>query len=430
MLKISESELQPGTERPVYPATIKSIIIEDNPFENIVPRITAEEKRAQEKARKEARKNANSRGMKKQGVKNISLVSFGEEEGKDVSSSDGPALRMDSAHDTLKNDPTLRNEMKDERGLPPEMPKGMGEGLSRENRPVSKRKAAGMADENGNASRLLPNSMDSMAFASRIESREEPDRSEHSRKEKEGNALKPGSESDRVKAEIAKVQADLKRLTRRSGESDNDGEISGSMENAKRQSDKRKAKESGAALLAAERAKYNRGGRSIGRSNGGGGSSMGGTRGKRKQDDVELLDVLEGFRSRVRAATAQVGDSTEADVDGDTAGEPVVINGYAGEILEADDTDEGWLSHTLKFRKDATMDQHNINEYEVIDPRAQNMTLEDAKRHEARIKRQSEQRNNGQRTAGGREERDARDRGRGGAGGYRQGRGDIGRQRY
>jgi len=67
------------------------------------------------------------------------------------------------------------------------------------------------------------------------------------------------------------------------------------------------------------------------------------------------------------------------------------VDGYAGEILEGDDDDTGWMGHTLQFRKDATMDQHSIDEYEVVDPRDKNMTLEDAKRQEARLKRHSEQ---------------------------------------
>lgn len=38
------------------PAKIRTVRILDNPFEDIVPRITAEEKRAQQRAREEAQR--------------------------------------------------------------------------------------------------------------------------------------------------------------------------------------------------------------------------------------------------------------------------------------------------------------------------------------------------------------------------------------
>lgn len=42
-------------ERPLYPPKIISAEVDDHPFKDIVPRITAEEKREQTKARKEAK---------------------------------------------------------------------------------------------------------------------------------------------------------------------------------------------------------------------------------------------------------------------------------------------------------------------------------------------------------------------------------------
>ena len=54
-MKIGEMEIDKDN-RPVYPPKIKSIRIVDNPFDDIVPRITAAERRAQQKAREEAQK--------------------------------------------------------------------------------------------------------------------------------------------------------------------------------------------------------------------------------------------------------------------------------------------------------------------------------------------------------------------------------------
>lgn len=66
-----------------------------------------------------------------------------------------------------------------------------------------------------------------------------------------------------------------------------------------------------------------------------------------------------------------------------------------------------WMSHSLKFRKDATLDQHQADEYAVVDPLAKNsMTLEEMR---------GKADNRGQRKyAGDRDERgDRRDRGGG-----------------
>lgn len=53
MLKLGEVELEPGTDKPVYPPTIRQVEVRDNPFDDIVPRITAKERKEQERAKKE-----------------------------------------------------------------------------------------------------------------------------------------------------------------------------------------------------------------------------------------------------------------------------------------------------------------------------------------------------------------------------------------
>lgn len=340
-----------------------------------MPRITAAEKREQVKARKEARKAAASRGKKKEGVKNKSLVSFGDDEEAAAPPTAGTS-KLTSAHDALADDPTLRAESKDHGGLPLRMPEGFGENLQRA-KSVPKRKAEEMQEQR--PSRVKASDLfGAEAYSTRVEevAANDAEYSEKHGKGKKSTKADNGtlSEADRVKAEIAKVQADLKSLTRRG--SANQSEGSSTNGNGKKQS-----KHDGAALLAAERAKYATGGRSVGK--GSAGSSKGK---KRKVEDDDLLDALNGFRSKLRTAAA----SAQPEVDETEAQSEEPIDGYAGEILEGDDDDDtGWMGHTLKFRKDATLDQHKIDEYEVIDPRSQNMTLEEAKRQEARLKRQS-----------------------------------------
>ncbi|KAF7371159.1 Cyclophilin-like protein [Mycena sanguinolenta] len=79
VLKIGEMEIGEN-ERPVYPPKIKSIRIVDNPFDDIVPRITAAEKRAQQRAREEAQREREEEERRKGAKKNVGLLSFGEDE--------------------------------------------------------------------------------------------------------------------------------------------------------------------------------------------------------------------------------------------------------------------------------------------------------------------------------------------------------------
>lgn len=64
VLKIGQAEVG-ADERPVYPPKIKSIEILDNPFEDIVPRITAAERRKQEQRRRESAREQREREERK-----------------------------------------------------------------------------------------------------------------------------------------------------------------------------------------------------------------------------------------------------------------------------------------------------------------------------------------------------------------------------
>jgi peptidyl-prolyl cis-trans isomerase SDCCAG10 len=64
LLKFNELELDESGERPVYPPTVKSVEVVDNPFTDIEPRITAAERKEQAGARKEMKK-ARSKDQKR-----------------------------------------------------------------------------------------------------------------------------------------------------------------------------------------------------------------------------------------------------------------------------------------------------------------------------------------------------------------------------
>ncbi|KLT42844.1 cyclophilin-like protein [Cutaneotrichosporon oleaginosum] len=71
-------------EKPLVPPKIKGIRIIENPFDDIVPRITAAEKRAQHQARLEAKAEMEKKEKRARAKKNTGLLSFGEAEELDA----------------------------------------------------------------------------------------------------------------------------------------------------------------------------------------------------------------------------------------------------------------------------------------------------------------------------------------------------------
>jgi peptidyl-prolyl cis-trans isomerase SDCCAG10 len=63
VLAIGNLELD-AEEKPVRPPKIRAIRIIENPFDDIVPRITASERKAQQQARIEAKRDAEQREKK------------------------------------------------------------------------------------------------------------------------------------------------------------------------------------------------------------------------------------------------------------------------------------------------------------------------------------------------------------------------------
>ena len=61
-MKLGEVEID-RNERPVHPPIIKSVEVIDNPFPDIVPRITSAQRKEQAKARKEAKKEKQKEKM-------------------------------------------------------------------------------------------------------------------------------------------------------------------------------------------------------------------------------------------------------------------------------------------------------------------------------------------------------------------------------
>lgn len=110
-LALSEVELSTEVpDRPVYPPKLLRVEVVHNPFHDIVPRITREEKEAQAAARKRiAEERAQPEHELKRKKKNTALLSFGEEE--EAAQVPRNARKPISSHDLLHDKKLSKKEI-------------------------------------------------------------------------------------------------------------------------------------------------------------------------------------------------------------------------------------------------------------------------------------------------------------------------------
>ncbi|TFK92612.1 cyclophilin-like protein [Polyporus arcularius HHB13444] len=318
VLKIGEMELD-DNERPLYPPKIKRVRIVDNPFDDIVPRITAEEKRVQQRAREQAQREREEEQRRRGAKKDVKLLSFGGDE----EAEEEPVL--------IKKKPIVRPDL-----LEPELPPIPGVS-SEAPKKASKRERpeGGSAEPDKKSSKR-----DKEADLTRI-------REEHEREK--------AAASNSRKAEIEKMEAEIRKLTRRAAGSDDDEPV------------QKKPKKS---YLEAELAKY--------ANNRGLNSKKG--KGKRK-DGGDILATLNSFRSKLKSTT--VTDSPPPE-EGGGAGEDESKPAAEEEGIEVDD-DVGFLGHMLHFPKGNEEEVAKAErEYEVIDPRQRGARAKEEERERKR----------------------------------------------
>ncbi|KAF8331687.1 cyclophilin-like protein [Cantharellus anzutake] len=335
VLKIGECELDKN-ERPIYPPKIKSIRIVDNPFDDIVPRITAAEKRVQRLAREEAQKEREEAARRKSAKRNVKLLSFGDAAEDEESTPikvksisrpdliDDPALRATTAQPTVPEVPHRKRDQ----GLGPQVI----ETSSSDEKSSNKRKGA----------------------------RSDIDISSI----REKRATEQTSESAARKAEIAKIEVDIRNLSRRRREHGSDSEDD--EPNSKRT-------KSGPSLLQQELAKYSRGKRAAG------------GKGKAK-DESALLAALDRFKARLKDARVEGPSSSNRVGEDDTKPEETGEDGE--EVALEVDNDAGWMSHRLEFPKDDGAETRRAeHDYEVIDPRAKAREIREEEQERKRSRR-------------------------------------------
>ncbi|KAJ7691976.1 cyclophilin-like domain-containing protein [Mycena rosella] len=322
VMKIGEMELGENG-RPVYPPKIKSIRIVDNPFDDIVPRITAAEKRAQQRAREEAQREREEAERRKGAKKNVGLLSFGEEE--------------EAAPVTFTKKTIVRPDLMDD----PE--------------------AAAVPDFVA-----MPAPSKSVARAAAAVDAAQSKKSDDITKIREKHAQEATSSLNSRKTEIAKMEAEIRGLARRRGGGDSDDELE-----AMRKTKKSKS------YLEEELARYAKGKglhkKGKRRDEGDVLAALSSFRGKLASVAVEedMPDADEVDKEDGEDKEKEEGEAPKLGWDEDPG-------------MEVDD-DAGFMGHALRFPKDDGEETRKAErDYEVIDPRQRGARAKEEERERKR----------------------------------------------
>ncbi|CUA78116.1 peptidyl-prolyl cis-trans isomerase SDCCAG10 [Rhizoctonia solani] len=312
VLKIGQAELGEN-ERPLYPPKIKTVRIVEDPFGDIVPRITAAEKRAQQMAKENAQRAREEAARKKGAKKNVALLSFGD----NAEAEDEPVVftKKSLSRPDLVDNPGARSSV-----AIPEPPKPRTKPVEAAPKPIEDKE-----DQDESKSKKADG--------------KESDLTSIRKKHKSEKEAKKQSE----KTELEKMEEAVRKIARRHEDSDSE--------------DEREAKKAkGPSQLELELAKYKKG--------------RAGKKGKGKgRDEADLLDALSSFRGRLQKSLKDDDDGDE-DV-GTEDGTENKEKGESAEQPQEVDNDSSWIGHKLKFAKDDGSETRRAeHEYEVIDPRA------------------------------------------------------------
>ncbi|KAI6101285.1 cyclophilin-like domain-containing protein [Pisolithus sp. B1] len=329
VLKIGEMELGEN-ERPLYPPKIQSITVIDNPFPDIVPRITAAEKRAQQRARETAQKEREEAERRRGAKKNVKLLSFADEEEGEQNAEPVIRKRKDIARPDLIDDPSLSTFPTLNVLRPPSPPTKTIPPAERE---VSSKPEVESTDRpKGKSKQKLDTDVTKIR--------------EQYRHEK-------ASQKDSQRSEIEKMEAEIRRLTRRREGGDD------SEEEAERQK-KKKPKSYLEGRGCQKKAKDGR-----------------------RKDEGDVLAALKSFRGMLQAAgPANLNLVEDAEGEQGEGKAPVVSGEDPG--MEVDD-DRGFMSHVLQFPKDDGEETRKAErDYEVIDPRQRSAKAREEERERKR----------------------------------------------
>ncbi|KIP03434.1 hypothetical protein PHLGIDRAFT_31807 [Phlebiopsis gigantea 11061_1 CR5-6] len=324
VVKIGEMEVD-ANERPVYPPKIKTVRIIDNPFPDIIPRITAEEKRAQLRAREQALREREEEQRRRGAKKDVKLLSFGADEGE---AEEEPVV--------FKKKPIVRPDLLDVY-TPNAQVAIPGPSLT----------------EKTSKSRETPVQLPDTDTAPKARKKDETDIT----KIRENHAQEKAAQSTARQSEIEKMEAEIRKLSRKARGDDSDEEPA-----------RKKPKQS---FLEEEMAKYAKS-RGVHKKT---------KDGKRVKDEGDVLAALDTFRSKLKHIAPE-HDDEPAEAASDTQAPALAAEEDPG--MEVDD-DTGFLGHALHFANDNSEEVLKAErDYEVIDPRQRSAKAKEEEREKRR----------------------------------------------
>ncbi|KAG0168436.1 Peptidyl-prolyl isomerase cwc27 [Apophysomyces sp. BC1034] len=343
VVKLSEMETD-GNERPLYPPRIKSTEILLNPFDDIIPRISEREKmvaRAIEMQKAEFQRSK----KKKKEKKKLNLLSFGEEAAEFEPSADAPVSKMKSSHDFAPEEQIVSAKVETKEALPVQpitsATAGVEESAS-STEPATTEKETKESDKNAKSLSYRTENV----WVEKTEEDEEEKKRSKAKKD----------QSDRQADKIEQLKEEIRKMDRRYDEEE---------EQSARDGEQKKK----VSLIEQERAKYMRRGNAM----------TGGLKARKKGHkggDDDTLRKLLAFQRKL--STAAPGSTEEKKKE-----EPICklheIPGcescFDTTVNPAQEqTDEGWLAHSLIFEKDLKgkdlmQRRETVDDYVVIDPR-------------------------------------------------------------
>ncbi|KAJ3026472.1 UNVERIFIED_CONTAM: Peptidyl-prolyl isomerase cwc27 [Siphonaria sp. JEL0065] len=350
LLEIGETEVTED-EKPLYPIKINSVDVVFNPFDDIEPRTTAQERAA--KLAEERLKAERGANKKTKGKKNLSLLSFGDEAASEEAVIKSTKNKIASSHDLL-DDGRLSKEAtasKDEL-----LKKAAGNPIVSDGEKKSPGPAAApfvpakrvWDDETDEEDSDDDNSADERA---------QRDKAIEAVKQKLADSKSGGSGSkvSSVRAEIERVQNELRQM------------------DASRKANTQAAKSEVKGLnpLEAFRAQYK-------------GKAIMGKRTKTGLDDTDVLKSLAAFKDKL----SQPIDSSHKTVEKEE--KTCELHGLTdcksckrddGE--DEDEDDSGWFTNKLTFKRDpANVYEPVVDDYSYFDPRDPNAAADKYKKRE------------------------------------------------
>ncbi|KAI8329180.1 peptidyl-prolyl isomerase cwc27 [Choanephora cucurbitarum] len=333
VMKMTELELD-ANERPLYPPRIRSAEVVLNPFDDIIPRITAEEKKQaklleQKKLEEQAQKKK-KKGQKKQ----LNLLSFGEE-AAELEPPAAEKTKMKSSYDFMEHtaaaDPLILEDTKSEQVAKSSEKRTEKLTEKQTEKPVKAEKSVEKPVE---------------------------------KKKKETPPPPPPSTQDTIE----RLKQDIRNISKPSPTSDLPVP------------EKKEKKKS---LVALERERYVS-------------QQKKKPSKKNKVDDSDVLDQLLAFRKKL--STSQPATEAESKKEQKICELHDIPNCEscfdASQFNGEDETDDGWISHRLVFDKDLKgkdlmQRKETVDDYVVIDPRDRSAK---AKQEEYERKRSSRKR--------------------------------------